>query len=129
MKICQEKFEYRAPPNSNEENETRWVSADSVRRTHGLRDDDTVFYQHLPPGMNIEDQHVSYQNETPFSMGGETDVSMDYNPVSVLNGYSARHLRPTDDLYTNEHCDAFYGEMTVDGVTGFLERNNTLDRQ
>jgi hypothetical protein len=129
MKICQEKFEYRARPNSNEENETQWVSADSVRNTKGMRTRVNAMDQYLPPGSNIEDQHVSDQRPTPFSMGGETDVSMDYNAQSVLMGYSRREMLPTDDMYTNEHCDAFYGEMTVDGVTGFLERNNMLDRE
>jgi hypothetical protein len=29
----------------------------------------------------------------------------------------------TDDLYTGEHCDHFYGD-----ADGFVERNNYLDR-
>lgn len=127
-KICQEKFEVRIPDNHNEE--TRgWVSDKSVRSAKGLSSGDKAFYNRLPPGQNIANQEVSDQPPTPFSMGGETDVSKDWNPTAIRQGWSSRKMLPTDDMWTNEHCDAFYGEMTVDGVTGFLERNNMLDRQ
>lgn len=127
-KICQEKFEIRLPENHLDE-EAGWVSDKSARTNKGLTDGNTVFYNRLPPGMNIADQALSDQPAERLVMGGETDVSHDWNPGAVRKGYTLRQMRPTDDMYTNEHCDAFYGEMTVDGVTGFLERNNMLDRQ
>lgn len=141
-KICQEKFEVRLPDNHNEET-SGWVSDKAARTKKGLPGregraggdpssrtmDTAVFYGSLPPGSDIEDQENSDQRVMPFSMGGQTDVSKDWNPSAIRDGWSARKMRPTDDMWTNEHCDAFYGEMTVDGVTGFLERNNMLDRQ
>ncbi len=83
----------------------------------------------LPPGMDIEAQEFSDQRRIPLVMGGETDISRDWNPAAVRHGYTHLQMRPTDDMYTREHNDAFYDEVTVDGVTGFLERNNMLDRE
>jgi len=82
----------------------------------------------MPPGTDIESQEQSRQNETPFSMGGETDVSHDYNPGAVISGYTRRQMRPTDEQFTREHNPVFYDEITVDGDTGFVERGNVLDR-
>lgn len=127
-KICQEKFEVRLPENRNEE-DRGWVSVKTALRKKGLAAGETVFYNQLPPGENIENQDVTDQPPTPFSMGGETDLSHDWNPTAIRQGWSPRKMLPTDDMWTNEHCDAFYGEMEVDGVVGFLERNNMLDRQ
>jgi hypothetical protein len=126
-KICQEKFEYRAPLEKPENRD--WVSDQSARTKKGLRAGELEHYNCLPPGSDGEDQYLSDQRAMPLSMGGETDVSKDWNPEAVRAGFSAYKMRPTDDLYSNEHCDAFYGSVIVDGVEGFLERNNTLDRQ
>jgi len=127
-KICQEKFELRLPiPADDDGNE--WVSDKTARTRKGTPGGSAVFYGSLPPGSDIQGQEESDQHVMPFSMGGETDVSQDWNPTAVREGWSPRKMRPTDDLWTGEHCDAFYGDMTVDGVTGFLERNNMLDRQ
>lgn len=91
--------------------------------------DNAVFYGSLPPGSDLEDQELTDQRKMPFVMGGQTDVSKDWNPEAVQHGYKHLSLRPTDDMYTREHNDAFYDEVKVDGVVGFLERNNMLDRQ
>lgn len=64
----------------------------------------------------------------PLVMSGESDVSEDWNPVAVRDGFTRRNMRPTDDMYSGEHCDAFYSEAKVDGDIGFVERNNNLDR-
>ncbi len=129
-RIVQEKFEVRYPL-ANDDNGNTWVSDKSARTPKGLRRDcsDAVFYGSLPPGADLEDQEVSDQRVMPFSMGGQTDISQDWNAEAVRNGFSRRIMRPTDDMYTREHNDAFYDEITVDGVTGFLERNNMLDRE
>lgn len=122
-KIVQEKFEVRYP-SAKDNGLTEWTSDKSARRTRGAGRD----LNEMPPGMNIARQRNSMQNDQPLSMGGQTDVSADWNQEAVRNGFSRRQLRPTDDMYTREHNDAFYDEVTVDGVTGFLERNNMLDR-
>jgi hypothetical protein len=140
-KICQEKFQIEYPEYHLDE-ESGWVSDKSARIKKGTPGregraggdptsrtmDNAVFYESLPPGSDLEDQEISDQQYMPLVMGGESDVSRDWNPMAVREGWSPRALRPTDDQYTREHNDAFYDEITVDGVTGFIERNNMLDR-
>lgn len=122
-KICQEKFEVRLP-RVPEGAEGGWVSDASARVKKGTRPDDGC----TPPGMNMDDQYNSDIHEQPLVMSGETDVSHDWNPAAAHAGFTRRKMNPTDDMWTGEHCDAFYGDVTVDGNTGFLERNNMLDR-
>jgi len=141
-RIVQEKFECRFPI-PDDDNGNSWVSDKEARNKKRLPGregrpggdlasktmDNAVFHLGLPPGSDVEDQEVTDIRKQPFSMGGETDVSKDWNPEAVHRGFKHLELRPTDDMYTREHNDAFYEEVTVDGVTGFLERNNMLDRQ
>lgn len=139
--VCQEKFQVEYPEVSYSYGNL-WASDKSARRKHGTPGreglpggdymsrymDNDVFYNTLPPGMEIEDQELIYQPWMPTVTAGETDVSHDMNPEAARNGYTRKKMRPTDDLWTNEHVDAFYGDITVDGLTGFIERNNMLDR-
>lgn len=122
-KIVQEKFQVDYPP-AKDNGYHEWTTDKSARRTRGAGRD----LNELPPGMNIGRQKNSDQREQGLVMSGESDVSQDWNAEAVKNGFTRRTLRPTDDMYTREHNDAFYDEVTVDGVTGFLERNNMLDR-
>lgn len=133
MGLLQEKFQTIAdrPPSSSHE----WASAESARRTRGV-EHGTVTESNmnggklncLPPGQNISDQELANTYTPKRVMGGETDVSRDWNPGAVEKGYTRLKMRPTDDAYNNEHYDLFYGEATVDGDTGFVERGNTMDR-
>lgn len=140
-RIVQEKFEVRFPiPNDDDGNS--WVSDKAARVKKGLPGregrpggdpgskpmNDAVAFNGLPPGSDIEAQELTDQHRMQFVMSGETDVSHDWNREAVHNGFTRLKLRPTDDMYTREHNDAFYDEMTVDGQTGFVERNNMLDR-
>lgn len=61
-------------------------------------------------------------------MGSGTQVTDDCSVKAFREGFDRKPLRPTDDQYTREHNDAFYDTVTVDGVEGFVERNNMLDR-
>jgi hypothetical protein len=88
---------------------------------------------YLPPGMDITEQVLTEQNSMPLSMAGETDESNAVNTGNVRKGWIKRDFSPVEDMYTNEHVEEFYGEAkgTDDGgdkITGFLERNNYLDR-
>jgi hypothetical protein len=123
--ILQEKFQVDNAPNPNDDAHSGWATDSSARVKKGA-----VGHagQVLPPGMNIGAQHCSDQRAMPLSMGGETDVSADWNPEAVKKGFKRLPMRATDDEYSNAHVDAFYDEMTVDGDTGFTERNNMLDR-
>ena len=142
MGIMQEKFQVQVPPNANDNSHSGWVSDKSARvkkntpgregRSGGdpesKKMNNALFLNSTPPGMDLEDQELTDQRRMKLVMSGESDVSADYNSGAVREGYTKRKMLPTDDMYTNEHNDAFYGECTVDGETGFLERNNMLDR-
>ncbi len=128
-RIVQEKFQVEFGP--TEEAPGPWVCDKSARVKKGVPSRDpsnATFFNGLPPGSDGEDQELSDQRQMPLVMSGQTDVSRDWSPEAVANGFSRLRMRPTDDMYTREHQDAFYDEITVDGVTGFIERNNVLDR-
>lgn len=140
--ILQEKFQVDYPQEGNDNAHSGWLTDKEARAKKGTpgregksggdhgsqRMDNATMYQTLPPGMDIEDQEMSDQRRMPMSQGGETDVSADYNAGAVTKGYTRKPMRGTDDEYSNAHVDAFYDEMTVEGETGFTERNNVLDR-
>lgn len=126
-KICQEKFQLISEDPKTDGSEA-WTSFASVRATKNTPNGTGRLFGSLPPGMDIEDQEVTDQRVMPLVMSGESDVSEDWNPVAVRDGFTRRNMRPTDDMYSGEHCDAFYSEAKVDGDIGFVERNNNLDR-
>ena len=142
MGIVQEKFQVEFGQNGNDNAHSGWVSDKSARVKKDIpgregyaggdpeskRMNNALFINSLPPGTNIVDQEYADIRKMELVMSGESDVSEDYNSEAVKTGFTKRQMKPTDDMYTNEHCDAFYSEMTVDGETGFIERNNMLDR-
>ena len=128
-KIVQEKFQTAPLPHKDDSHGNEWVSDESARRPGIALVPNTFTLVELPPGSEIERQRHIDARQMPHVAAGTTDVSQDWNPHAARHGYTPRKLRPTDDNYTNEHVDMFYSDMTVDGVTGFLERGNTLDRQ
>lgn len=94
-----------------------------------------VNFNTLPPGMDIEDQEVTDQRKFNFSIAGNHpmgknagDVTHDLNAKSARYGFDRKACCATDDMYTREHNDAFYDDPEVDGLHGFVERNNYLDR-
>ena len=107
MKGLQEKFQILGP--AKEENET-WTSFESQRRVSGGA------RNQMPPGMEGEGHNL------PCTMG-EEDVSHDVNGQAFAQGFTKRKMHCTDDQYTGEHVDLFYGD-----AGGFAERNNYLDR-
>ena len=138
-KIVQEKFLVDNPQNPNDDAQGGWVSAKSARTKRGLqtRGGDGRYepytgdmYNSLPPGMDVADQEVSYQPSMSWAgcLGSGTQVTEDVTAKSLKAGFDRKKLNGTDDMYTREHNDAFYDEVTVDGETGYLERNNVLDR-
>jgi hypothetical protein len=140
-KIVQEKFQEEFPQKPEGIESRHWASDKSARVKKGLpgKEDvhtssEGVMFNSLPPGMDIEDQEMADIRQQYTSDGGATDVSHDTPMGSDMNrGFKRKRMRPTDDLYTNEHVDLFYGEIKVeveDGEmeVGFLERGNLLDR-
>jgi hypothetical protein len=95
-----------------------------------------VFYQSLPPGMDIDDQEnidSRVPNESTagnFARGHNAgDFTQDLDATSLRQGFCRKPMRPTDDEYYHEHQDVFYRTVTdEDGNESFAERGNTLDR-
>jgi len=123
----QEKFQITVP-NRVDEGEP-WASFESARKSPGIEnfvpknsiDPDGRKFNLMPGNMDVCDQATT---NMPFSMAGESDVSADTNPTSFAEGFKKREMKGTDDQYTGEHCDQFYGD-----AGGFVERNNYLDRE
>jgi hypothetical protein len=141
--ILQEKFQVDNAQQKNDDASSGWVSDRSVRTKKGTPPgregrpggdhesqtiDNAVFWNTLPPGMNIEDQEATDQRQFKTTMGGESDVSADFNAEALKKGFKRKPMRATDDEYSNAHVDAFYDEIKVEGDVGFTERNNVLDR-
>jgi hypothetical protein len=133
-RIVQEKFQVNEPlPDAADH---KWAHFITVRDNHGLqtRHMSGRFqaigkgYNSLPPGMDIEDQEVADTRPMRVVLGGTDDVTDNPRGNDFVKGFVKLAFRPTDDMYSREHQDAFYEDVTVDGSTGFLERNNMLDR-
>jgi hypothetical protein len=141
--LLSEKFQVTAERPAKASNS--WTSFESARRAS--RPPETEYYastnggpsirdsklNYLPPGMDITNQVLTEQPQMPLSMAGQTDESNAVNTANVRKGWIKRDFSPVEDMYTNEHVEEFYGEATGkddggDKVTGFLERNNYLDR-
>ena len=124
----QEKFQITVPGKS--EDGESWASFESTRQVSGgfkpkgAGDIDGSRFNKMPPGMELNNQCEAEINRMPFSMAGESDVSKDSNPTAFDNGFTKRGMKGTDDQYTGEHVDHFYGD-----AGGFVERNNYLDRE
>lgn len=127
----QEKFQITVP--AVNEPDDPWVSFESQRESQACvpqwdnaRADDNHLdrFNAMPPGMDIDVQPAAQIDQMPLSMAGETDVSKDTNPEAYARGFKKREMKGTDDQYTGEHIDHFYGD-----AGGFVERNNYLDRE
>lgn len=130
MRNLQEKFQISVP--TRQEAGEGWATAESARDINGepgwrgSRADECDYrrFNCMPPGMEIDNQYHSEINAMPMSLAGETDVSADTNPGALDRGFTKRQMKGTDDQYTGEHMDLFYGD-----AGGFIERNNYLDRE
>jgi hypothetical protein len=135
----QEKFQITVPP-TEEPTEHQWASFESARKTGeagfihsnnvNASADVTTKTNYMPPGMEIHNQKRVRIDPMVLSMAGATDVSKDTNPEAFAEGFTRKDMAGTDDQYTGEHMDHFYGEVVDEnGKVGFVERNNYLDRE
>lgn len=123
MHPLQEKFQIITP--GKIEGEEPWVSFESARDLNGERaTGNTQVLRDMPPGMDVDNQDSTEQNQMPFSLAGRTDVSDGMGAQALECGYTKLGMKGSDDLYTGEHVDHFYGD-----AGGFVERNNYLDRE
>ena len=134
----QEKFQIITPV-ANEDDGNKWVSFESARESNvagtphcnneKAADVCADKFNYLPPGMDIDTQKRVQIEQMPLSVAGATDVTDDTTPEAFKEGFRRRPMKGTDDVYSGEHIDHFYGEaIGDDGNEGFVERNNYLDR-
>ena len=136
MKPLQEKFQVMAPSREKAEDGDKWVPQTSARAPQVFRNDDwrqssaadvdARQFEDMPPGMEIDQGMLtSLINGMPLSMAGSTDVTACVTPGALHpdKGFTKHDMKGTDDCYTGEHVDHFYGDSG-----GFVERNNYLDR-
>lgn len=97
-----------------------WVSFESQRVTTGVtRPGEENKFNCMPVGYDA----TSARDKFGTSFGGDDDVSGGITPKSLEKGFERKDMKGTDDIYTGEHVDLFYGD-----AGGFAERNNYLDR-
>jgi hypothetical protein len=143
MHPLQEKFQITVPNKQETKDDENWVfpgvdnrasasQRDCLGGSHGFWNkkdevtlvDDRKFNQ-LPPGMEIGNQMRKQRDSMPLSLAGATDVSSKVvEQGSIDKGFARLEMKGTDDQYTGEHVDHFYGD-----AGGFVERNNYLDRE
>lgn len=134
MRPLQEKLQTVLPYKQDEddghewthESQSRFVPDQEKRHKNNYCPDDETGgkYNEMPPNMNLK-------NEKPLvrTIAGSTDFSNDATLEAFGNGYTRREMNGSDDQYTGEHADHFYGEAVDEkGQSGFIERNNYLDR-
>ena len=149
-RIVQEKFQLNYPQSDSDDASAEgghWVTDQQARAKkkqpgrEGLPGgdyrsrymDNNVFFNTLPPGMDIEDQEVAdIRKMEVVDSAGYNQVSEEIQhlgaPTALANGFARLKMLSTDDMYTREHNDAFYDVVEEDGVEGYVERNNMLDR-
>ena len=125
-KILADKSQITFPDRAPGDHE--WATPESARTKKGTPTSPGALYNQMPPGTDMDAQPLGDFPAMPYMLAGEGDVSGDVNPGAIRKGYSRKKMLPTDEMYTNEHAEAFYDDVTVEGDTGFLERNNYLDR-
>lgn len=134
MSGLQEKFQVILPPQPDEDDGTQWKTFASQRKTYeyGTKHvNNDAAGQEVDGKFNEMPVNMDLKNQNPVlrQIAGCTDFSYDTNPESFAEGFTRKAMNGSDDLYTGEHVDHFYGEaVDEDGKTGFAERNNYLDR-
>lgn len=131
MDNLQEKFQITAPSNKNDDaNEEKWVTPDSQHVRYPEYTLGEGFNVLPPTGLH---EPVISEHQMPLVLAGSTDVTDCVSGSALKDGFVHHNMEGTDDQFTGEHVDLFYGEAvgTNDAgheVTGFVERNNYLDR-
>jgi len=159
MPIRQEKFQVSIPNYQPEDGES-WVFESQKHHDNGGSNPyyRRVTTDHMPPldvyGEKIPrfnvlpptgiGEPVVEKQKMPLSMrAGDSDVSaMQATADALQEGFTHHPMIATDDQYTGEHADLFYGEaigysdhgqmkgkMRSKPYAGFAERNNYLDRE
>jgi hypothetical protein len=141
MHPLQEKFQITVPAKQEVSDNDNWVFPGIDNRANSSQRDsldgltsfisgmptdvDPRKFNFPPPGMEIGNQINEQRGHMGVSLGGRTDVSGKMeSPEAMERGFTRLEMKGTDDQYTGEHVDHFYGD-----AGGFVERNNYLDRE
>ena len=130
MKNVAEYFQITVPfKEGQDEQDGGWASDKSAHTHEGNTQPDEDNKFNKMPQTYLQDGRSHFAK----GFGGDTDVSgvsTFENPEKLFeDGYKRREMKATDDQYSGEHIDLFYGEAVDEkGQTGFAERNNYLDR-
>ena len=120
----QEKFQVTVPYSKKTEEGDSWNSFDSTRVIADASE--------LNDGHLHTDSYCAHGDSkfTHGGLAGSTDESgCCITPSSLGVGYHHCPMNGSDDQYTGENVDLFYGEAVDEsGAKGFAERNNYLDR-
>ena len=126
-----EKFQITVPysQSGNGEKDGSWATTDAVRvNTGNPQPHHGEKFNMMPVGYDATSEKDAFVQ----GFGGDTDVTgqtTDLRGETLVKGYKRRDMKATDDQYSGEHCDHFYGEAVDEkGQVGFAERNNYLDR-
>ena len=131
-----EKFQITLP--GKETGNEPWADLSSAQTKKGEEayNNQTAFdhpdgkFNETPPGMDITNQFRETPDMPFYLADGRSDVTKpDGN--TLKKGYTRAKLTGSDDQYTGEHIDLFYGIAYGDTEQeqGFIERNNYLDRE
>lgn len=128
-----EKFQITVPYSEKKDAGGQWQDQKSVRVTNGIPDQADGFNNLPKTNITRQDGIVESSqvlNDFRQGFGGNLDQTdgLD-NPKVFQDGFTRRNMKATDDQYSGEHVDLFYGEAVDEkGNVGFVERNNYLDR-
>jgi hypothetical protein len=129
MDNLQEKFQITAPPNKNDDATEGWSTPNSQMMKSPQHMYGDLLNQLPTTGLEIPGEGDRFK----LVMAGSNDVTDCVSPSSLRDGFVGHNMEGTDDQFTGEHVDLFYGEAVGENdagkkVTGFVERNNYLDR-
>jgi hypothetical protein len=135
MASLAEKFQITVPYKSKQGKDKEWSDFKSARCVEDNPRSDLDSKFNIPPSTEISDQYlenggkIDRLDNFAQGFGGNTDASGGLAPKVFTEGFDRREMKATDDQYSGEHIDLFYGEAVDEkGNIGFAERNNYLDR-
>ena len=111
--------------------EGNWTSFESARNTHGVQTPEHGAKFNRIAVTNIEQN--GFTGEFRQGYGGNLDESgkvlfKDMEKTAHI-GFTRLDMKATDDQYSGEHVDLYYGSVVDEfGQESFVERNNMLDR-
>jgi hypothetical protein len=132
MSSLAEKFQITIPYKEEACEDANWTSFQSQRSTESNLSPELGTKFNRLPTTGLEAPCADFVQ----GWGGNTDVSSTEvkgesinNPKCLARGFVRREMGATDDQYSGEGMDLFYGDVIDEkGRMSFVERNNYLDR-